>query len=82
MRRHRSTADSFGLIGAGTDSEQRSADRGHHETGAAHSEAELLIDEAIAYFDQSDLAFALVTKLTGELMGAIRKSDLESHRHE
>jgi Mg/Co/Ni transporter MgtE len=42
----------------------------------------MLIDEAIAYFDQSDLAFALVTKLTGELMGAIRKSDLDSHRHE
>jgi Mg/Co/Ni transporter MgtE len=42
----------------------------------------MLIDETIAYFDQSDLTFALVTKLTGELMGAIRKSDLESYRHE
>jgi Mg/Co/Ni transporter MgtE len=38
----------------------------------------MLIDEAIAYFNDSDLTFALVTKLTGELMGAIRKSDLEN----
>ena len=42
----------------------------------------MLIDEALAYFGQSDLTFALVTKLTGELMGAIRKSDLQSYRRE
>ena len=42
----------------------------------------VLIADAIAYFRQSDLTFALVTKSTGELMGAIRKSDLDSHKHE
>ena len=36
------------------------------------------IAEAITYFEQSDLAFALVTKSTGELMGAIRKTDLDN----
>lgn len=42
----------------------------------------VLIAEAIAYFEQSDLKFAIVTKSTGELMGAIRKSDLESVKQE
>ena len=42
----------------------------------------VLIAEAVAYFDESELTFALVTKSTGELMGAIRKSDLETQRRE
>lgn len=33
--------------------------------------------EASNFFDQSGLLFALVTKSTGELMGAIRKADLK-----
>ncbi len=36
------------------------------------------IAEAVTYFEQSDLTFVLVTKSTGELMGAIRKTDLEN----
>jgi Mg/Co/Ni transporter MgtE len=36
----------------------------------------VLIDEAIEYFDHSKRTFILVTKSTGELIGAIRKSDL------
>ena len=38
----------------------------------------VLIAEALEYFEQSHLAFALVTRSTGELMGAVRKKDLES----
>ena len=38
----------------------------------------VLIAEALAYFEQSHLTFALVTRSTGELMGAIRRKDLES----
>ena len=38
----------------------------------------VLIAEALAYFEQSHLVFALVTRSTGELMGAVRKKDLES----
>ena len=38
----------------------------------------VLIAEALAYFEQSHLIFALVTRSTGELIGAIRKKDLES----
>src|SRR5437870_5246965 len=34
------------------------------------------VDEALAYFEESKLTFALVTKPTGELMGVIRKADL------
>ena len=40
----------------------------------------VLLIEAAAYFEKSDRTFALVTKSTGELMGAIRKPDVE-HRH-
>jgi len=36
----------------------------------------VLIAEAADYFTQSRRAFALVTKSTGELIGAIRKGDL------
>ena len=42
----------------------------------------VLIAEAIDYFEETDLKFALVTKSIGELMGAIRKSDLEAVKHE
>ena len=49
---------------------------------AAHSKAEHVNRRSHAYFNDADLTFALVTKLTGELMGAIRKSDLQSYRHE
>ena len=38
----------------------------------------VLIAEALAYFEQSHLIFALVTRSTGELIGAVRKKDLES----
>ena len=38
----------------------------------------VLIDEALEYFEQSHLTFALVTRSTGELIGAVRKKDLES----
>lgn len=38
----------------------------------------VLIAEALAYFEQSHLTFALVTRSTGELIGAVRKKDLES----
>src|SRR5262245_54636342 len=34
------------------------------------------INEALARFEKSHLVFALVTKSTGELMGAVRKIDL------
>jgi Mg/Co/Ni transporter MgtE len=36
----------------------------------------VLIEEAIEYFDHSKRTVILVTKSTGELIGAIRKSDL------
>jgi Mg/Co/Ni transporter MgtE len=36
----------------------------------------VLINEALARFEKSHLVFALVTKSTGELMGAVRKIDL------
>jgi len=36
------------------------------------------IAEALEYFEQSHLMFALVTRSTGELMGAVRKKDLAS----
>jgi len=38
----------------------------------------VLIAEALAHFEESHLMFALVTKSNGELMGAVRKKDLES----
>ena len=38
------------------------------------------IAEAIAYFEEAHLMFVLVTKSTGELMGGIRKGDLENMR--
>jgi len=38
----------------------------------------LLIAEALEYFEQSHLTFALVTRSTGELIGGVRKKDLES----
>jgi Mg/Co/Ni transporter MgtE len=38
----------------------------------------VLIAEASEYFERSHLTFALVTRSTGELMGAIRRKDLES----
>jgi Mg/Co/Ni transporter MgtE len=37
----------------------------------------VLIVEALHYFRHANLAFALVTKSTGELMGGFRISDLE-----
>ena len=36
----------------------------------------VLVSEALARFEKSHLMFALVTRSTGELMGAIRKIDL------
>ena len=36
------------------------------------------IREALARFEKSNLVFALVTKATGELMGAVRKIDLSA----
>jgi predicted transcriptional regulator len=42
----------------------------------------VLIAEALTYFEQSNLTFALVTKSTGELLGAVRKVDLEQHRNQ
>ena len=38
----------------------------------------VLIDEALEYFEQYHPTFALVTRSTGELIGAVRKKDLES----
>ena len=38
----------------------------------------VLITEALEYFEQSHLTFSLVTRSTGELMGAVRKKDLKS----
>jgi rhodanese-related sulfurtransferase len=38
----------------------------------------LPIADALAHFQKSDLMFALVTRSTGELIGAVRKKDLES----
>jgi Enolase C-terminal domain-like len=42
----------------------------------------VLIADASAYFDESHLIFALVTKSTGELIGAIRRIDLEDGKRE
>jgi Mg/Co/Ni transporter MgtE len=37
----------------------------------------VLTADALAHFEKSHLVFALVTRSTGELMGAIRRNDLE-----
>jgi Mg/Co/Ni transporter MgtE len=41
----------------------------------------VLAADALAHFEKSSLLFALVTKSTGELMGAIRKADLSNSDH-
>jgi predicted transcriptional regulator len=40
----------------------------------------VLIDEAEAFFEKSNREFVLVTKSTGQLIGIIRKTDLENDR--